>query len=692
MRKKRLKRALALFVCGLLSVQLITYAGEIDLIDELYIEDDSDDYLEDESLLSENEDIVDLDFEEENELLEDFNEDISEDGFEYSADEIVIEDNVDEELSPVFAEESEVYFESGYVLVKQGTSVFESASEESSTGYFEEDGVAYAVVADFNEDMDYSWLWITFDTEEANLAGDPLLSGYVQFKDVIVMSDETIEDMVGRLSSDESVRDYETFLLPLSFYVPNEEAGDSELLEQDLEAASVSQTIAITEQPADIVTGAGTSVTLHVGAEGNGLSYQWQYKVPTGSRFVNASSAGAKKADWTFTASQSLNGRLYQCVITDENGNSATTDQVSLTIAAGPVITEQPVNIVTAAGKSAALHVGAEGNGLTYQWQYKNPTGSRFVNATSAGAKTADWTFTASQSLNGRLYQCVITDENGISVTSDQVSLTIAAGPEITEQPVDIVTAAGKSATLHVAAEGNGLTYQWQYKNPTGSKFVNAASAGAKTADWTFTASQSLNGRLYQCVITDENGSSVTSDRVSLTIAAGPEITEQPVDIVTEAGNNVTLHVGASGDGLSYQWQYKNPTGSKFVNAASAGAKKADWTFTATQSLNGRKYQCIVTDENGISVTSDAALLTVQIVADDVVYETLTNTTLTVADYLGSASSLVIPEIVQGMTVTEIGEGAFEGNQTLVEIDLPDTITVIGKRAFKNCSNLSSMY
>ena len=41
-------------------------------------------------------------------------------------------------------------------------------------------------------------------------------------------------------------------------------------------------------------------------------------------------------------------------------------------------------------------------------------------------------------------------------------------------------------------------------------------------------------------------------------------------------------------------------------------------------------------------------------------------------------------------TVTAIGDDAFAG-KSLSSIDLPDTIEVIGERAFKGCSNLSTM-
>ena len=78
------------------------------------------------------------------------------------------------------------------------------------------------------------------------------------------------------------------------------------------------------------------------------------------------------------------------------------------------------------------------------------------------------------------------------------------------------------------------------------------------------------------------------------------------------------------------------------------------------------------------------------IIQNEVEYR-LVDGTLTVVGYQGNASVLVIPNKVEGYTVTKIGESAFEGNTVLTSIDLPDSITVIGKKAFKNCVNLSEM-
>ena len=71
--------------------------------------------------------------------------------------------------------------------------------------------------------------------------------------------------------------------------------------------------------------------------------------------------------------------------------------------------------------------------------------------------------------------------------------------------------------------------------------------------------------------------------------------------------------------------------------------------------------------------------------------KTSDGTGVIVTGYLVQDSTLVVPAEVKGLPVTEIGVEAFMGNKQLVSIDLPDTITVIRARAFKNCSNLSEM-
>ncbi len=63
---------------------------------------------------------------------------------------------------------------------------------------------------------------------------------------------------------------------------------------------------------------------------------------------------------------------------------------------------------------------------------------------------------------------------------------------------------------------------------------------------------------------------------------------------------------------------------------------------------------------------------------------------VTVEEYKGNDSAVTVPATYSEIAVTEIGADAFTG-KALTSIDLPDSIEVIGARAFKDCSNLKSM-
>lgn len=65
--------------------------------------------------------------------------------------------------------------------------------------------------------------------------------------------------------------------------------------------------------------------------------------------------------------------------------------------------------------------------------------------------------------------------------------------------------------------------------------------------------------------------------------------------------------------------------------------------------------------------------------------------TIAISGYTGSAASVEVPSQVDGMTVTAIGDHAFEANWDIEEIILPEGITYIGESAFMDCGNLKSV-
>ena len=125
-----------------------------------------------------------------------------------------------------------------------------------------------------------------------------------------------------------------------------------------------------------------------------------------------------------------------------------------------------------------------------------------------------------------------------------------------------------------------------------------------------------------------------------------------------------------------------------------ATTKKKKCSFTALNS-GTNKYAVYPMKKDGKNWDKGkkSAVKTVKVkdhTVGGVVY-TIKNQTWTVKKYKGSEKTLTIPGKVLKVAVTEIGASAFEGNQTLEAIKLPDSITVIGAKAFKNCKNLKNM-
>jgi hypothetical protein len=99
-------------------------------------------------------------------------------------------------------------------------------------------------------------------------------------------------------------------------------------------------------------------------------------------------------------------------------------------------------------------------------------------------------------------------------------------GPSISTNPSDQSVAIGQLATFSVVASGTGsLTYQWTRND--------AVIAGATAASYSVTATSLLDGSLFNCNVTDTNGTT-TSSTGKLKILASEQT------ITLGAHNNVT--------------------------------------------------------------------------------------------------------------------------------------------------------
>lgn len=289
-------------------------------------------------------------------------------------------------------------------------------------------------------------------------------------------------------------------------------------------AATTSGPIIITKQPADLMTSSGTTATFTVVAEGDGLTYQWEYLVLGSSGWKNNTMSGNTTDTLTFKAQNYQNGYMYRCLITDAAGNTVRTDEVTLTIGVPIVITQQPVDRTAPVDTKATFTVAAEGEGLTYQWQYSSNKGESWINSPLESATTPALIVPVNAGRDGMMYRCAISDDNGNKIFSESAKLTVGEPEEksiiITSQPKNQFAGIGEEVQFVVEADGDGLTYRWQYSTDGGASWPNSPLESSTTDTLTLPATASRNGYLYRCKIVNSEGYTVYSEVVSLTVIA----------------------------------------------------------------------------------------------------------------------------------------------------------------------------
>ncbi|HEV7779844.1 MAG TPA: T9SS type A sorting domain-containing protein, partial [Chitinophagaceae bacterium] len=114
------------------------------------------------------------------------------------------------------------------------------------------------------------------------------------------------------------------------------------------------------------------------------------------------------------------------------------------------------------------------------------------------------------------------------------------------------------------------------------------------------------------------NGACTGTANVTVTVNQLPAITAQPVALAAPVcpGFNVTYTVGATGTGLSYQWQVSTDNGVTYSNIINnppyTGATTASLLITnVTTAMNGYRYRVIVSGTCPPAVTSNPVTLVV---------------------------------------------------------------------------------
>jgi len=156
----------------------------------------------------------------------------------------------------------------------------------------------------------------------------------------------------------------------------------------------------------------------------------------------------------------------------------------------------------------------------------------------------------------------------------------------------------------------NATGYQWQISSDGGTTF--ASVIGATAASYTTAATTLADSDTRYRVVVSGASNSVTSSAVTLTVTAAPVapgISVHPADQTITEGQNANFSVTATGTTLGYQWQRSIDGSISFADVV--GATNATLTLTAVPlGDHGQQFHVVVSNSAG-SVTSNAALLTV---------------------------------------------------------------------------------
>ncbi len=263
------------------------------------------------------------------------------------------------------------------------------------------------------------------------------------------------------------------------------DAADSTLFDVSDANFSIAGPPQLTAQPQPATVCEGQSVVLSVGAQGTALTYQW--------RRNGQNIPGATQATYQFMATLSDAG-IYDVVVSNACG-SVTSDTVRVTVKERPRITQQPpASLTVCVGQSVTLRVTATGTGLRYQWR-RNGT-------PIPGATQSSYTIAAVQPADSGIYDVVVSGECEPPAYSTQTELRVTGPPQIVEHPQSQSVRVGQSVTFRVQAQGQNLQYQWR-KN-------GVAIAGATQPQYTIAAAQLADAGLYDCLVWNECGQSVS--------------------------------------------------------------------------------------------------------------------------------------------------------------------------------------
>jgi hypothetical protein len=140
-------------------------------------------------------------------------------------------------------------------------------------------------------------------------------------------------------------------------------------------------------------------------------------------------------------------------------------------------------------------------------------------------------------------------------------------------------------------------------------------------------------------------------------------------------------------------WAFED-SGSPLTVVCLGNAPNADWTVFDGDNPVTIYYLPDTTGWDVPFAGLTAVLWTAPVPPVPLTYTYITNSdnTITITGCTGGGGDVTIWDIINGLTVTGIANGAFQHNSSLTSITIPAGITNLGSAAFADCTNLTGIY
>ena len=372
---------------------------------------------------------------------------------------------------------------------------------------------------------------------------------------------------------------------------------------------TVSQPASIVTQPSSQEGCESTPVSFVVVADGTGNTYQWQVSNDGGITFTNIAGATTNSLDLT-SINSTMNGNLYRVVISSCNPTPIVSANASLLVNSPANILTQPASTTVCPSGNAVFTAQVTGTTLSYQWQESTNGGNTFTNISGANAVTLTLPNVTSGMSNNQYRIIVTSTACPATVTSTPVTLLVSGETNITAQPLQAAACPGSDATFTVAANGAGLTYQWQLSTNGGVSFSDVTTGGNNSELLISNITTAMQGNLYRVKIASTcSASPLVSDAAILNINEATNIAQQPTEVTACVNSNAVFTASTTGATSTYQWQVSSDNGLTYTNIN--GATTETLTLNdVTVNMNNNLYRLSATSVPcGITYSNGAALL-----------------------------------------------------------------------------------